>query len=802
MKNIKHNLHKIFELEQTTRIYIRFIIETIAVIVLYSFWLIIIDLDTKVGLSIHALNLVCWCFLYNFLGLHKDRLRFSSLNSYLPILKLSIIFSVILSLECFFLTAKLDAFASIFIILSILNTLVGLRVLARQLIRKKSQKNKENILVYGISEGAIDFVNAMAFSKKYNVVGFIADTPQKKNSLSGLPVIQLGDIQSYAEDMNCKLIVIENELKQFPEHKDVLQKFDKLGLSVSYAPSMDRAFGYEVQLKAVRPEDVIGRSSANKYDQLVRSEIHQKVVLVTGAGGSIGSELCRQILQYQPKKLIVLELNEFALYSLEQEFSEQMNQQVPKTDIVYLLGSITDKVILNSIFNDYFIDNVYHAAAYKHVPIVEENIVAGIFNNVFGTKLVADLASRHGVNKFVLVSTDKAVRPTNIMGASKRLAELVVQDLAKSSKTIFTMVRFGNVLGSSGSVIPKFKSQINAGGPLTVTHQDITRYFMSIPEAAHLVLSAGTFAEGGEVYLLDMGDPVKIAELAKSMIRQHGLQPVLLDELNARDKRDNEILIKFSGLRPGEKLYEELLVDGVAEKTKNPKIFRTKDKARDNFNLEDALLTLKKATKESNSKAIRDLLRGFPISYEPTSPDEAVIPFECEPKEQKQVVDAKIEKQEVAIAERYPSLLLNKLVSSKLGLSILHYYFLLTRGKTLGVRVFVKNRAGELLLVEHTYISGWHLPGGGVDHGESIDAAAVREVYEECGVRDLQDIRLMKLEHNSNVSNRDHVAYFTAWTTQKPQITGNLEIKNAMFFSLENLPENVDATVLQSLSNL
>ena len=281
---------------------------------------------------------------------------------------------------------------------------------------------------------------------------------------------------------------------------------------------------------------------------------------------------------YGPEKLVVLEINEFALYCLEQELSTWGSANNIRTEISYVLGSVNDDSVLNNIFDFHNINQVYRKTAYKHVPILENNITVGIINNVFGTRKLANFASLYKVNKFVLISSDKAVRPTNIMGATKRLAEMVVKDFAQNSNAIFTMVRFGNVLGSSGSVIPKFKDQIKAGGPVTVTHPEITRYFMSIPEAAHLVLCANALANGGEVFLLDMGEAVKIVELAKAMIRQHGLQPVIAKNLIVKTKQDNELEIEFTKLRPGEKLYEELLIGGVCQRTSNSQILKSEDK--------------------------------------------------------------------------------------------------------------------------------------------------------------------------------------------------------------------------------
>ena len=463
----------------------------------------------------HLFNGVIWVLAYIVLGLHKDRLRFSSLKSYLRIIKISLFIGLLLAVESFLLMGSLDIVAALFVVLASLNIIVGLRVTARQFIRRDAFKTRDNILVYGTSDVAIDLVNAMAFGKKYNVVGFISENPQNIGSLAGLPVIQFEDVERYASAHLCKLVVLASQSIINSRQKEILLKFDKIGLSVSYAPTLDRAFDYEVKLKAVKPEEVLGRVSEIPLDASIRSELYQKTILVTGAGGSIGSEICRQIFRYQPAKLVILEVNEFAIYNTEQEISDLLQKAEIKTQVHYHLGSVNDEVILNRIFREYKIEIIYHAAAYKHVPILEDNIIAGITNNVFGTKLLADFADRFGVEKFVLVSTDKAVRPTNLMGASKRFAELVIQDLVKTSNTIFSIVRFGNVLGSSGSVIPKFKSQINAGGPVTVTHEEITRYFMSIPEAAHLVLTAEHLKCWRRFLWID--DP-----LAKSMIRQHG----------------------------------------------------------------------------------------------------------------------------------------------------------------------------------------------------------------------------------------------------------------------------------------
>ena len=786
MSEMSSRLRYLFDLDWYLRVYMRFVIEAAAILAVYAFCFLISDVWGQINIKIHVLNAVIWIFAYKALGLHKDRLRYSSIASYLPILKISLLSGLILTIESVMFTVDLDTIALLVFLLLSLNILVGLRVLARQLIRREANKSREDILVYGTSSVAIDLVNAMAFGRRYNVVGFVSDKPQSIGSLAGLPVIPLIDIDEFACAHACKLVVLASDSLNPERQTEVLLQLDKLALSVSYAPTIDRAFDYEVQLKAVKPEEVLGRVSEIPFDGSVRAELNNKTVLVTGAGGSIGSEICRQILRYQPDKLVVFELSEFALYTLEQEISELLAKAGLKTQVTYNLGSVADEAVLSRIFNEHRIDIVYHAAAYKHVPILEDNVISGVTNNVFGTKCVAEFAHRFGAEKFVLVSTDKAVRPTNVMGASKRLAELVIQDLSKSSETIFTMVRFGNVLGSSGSVIPKFKTQINAGGPITVTHEEITRYFMSIPEAAHLVLTAGTFAHGGDVFILNMGDPVKIVELAKSMVRQHGLQPVLASEIAGRQKRDNEVLIEFSGLRPGEKLYEELLVNGDAQETLNPKVFKSYDGVLGEFDLENSLRLLQENLDSGEAQAVLCQLRELPLSYQ-SSESVAIKPTDNDI-----INEAKTEISEASpeqngsrttVAEQEHQTWLKRVVSSKFGLAMLHRYFLLTRGMTLGVRVLVQNPQGEILLVKHTYVPGWHLPGGGVDHGEDVETAAKREVYEETGISELESLELICVEHNITVSVRDHVTYFKARTSMEPDKLPIVEISEIQFVS-------------------
>lgn len=798
-------LNYILNLNIGLRILIRFFIETSVFFTIYVIWVLSFDPFDDIYISnglIHFLNLIAWSALYKFFSLDKDRLRFSSFKSYFPLIKIAVFISALLSLEHFLFSSEIKFSGLLVVFLLLLNSLSFLRVLARQFIRRNAAKNKQNILVYGTSDLAIDLVNAMTFSRKYRVVGFIADTPSKRTySLAGLPIVGVHSLKNFTDEHSVKLVVIASERASDLDSNQILTQLDSLGLSVSYAPTMDRAFDYEVQLKAVKPEDVLGRRNNFDLDSSLKTEIKGRVIFVTGGGGSIGSELCRQLLSNEPKTLIILDISELALYSLEQELSQVCSAEKLSTEIKYILGSINDTNILSSIFSKYLIQIIYHAAAYKHVPIVENNIIAGINNNVFGTRSVAQFASNHKVEKFVLVSTDKAVRPTSVMGASKRLAELICQTLFDQSKVVFTIVRFGNVLGSSGSVIPKFKSQIKSGGPVTVTHEDVTRYFMSIPEAAHLVINAGNMAKGGEVFLLDMGAPIKIVDLAQTMIRQHGLQPILPSERVKRKKAETEILIDFSGLRLGEKLYEELLIDSVAKPTKNSKIFSATDVLMDKAELIKALDTLEGIVNNRDTKGIIEHLKRLPIDYSggksdlkidtsKSSTDRVTEYFLAEPNENKE--------QRLVESKKTKNFFMKVLGNSRFTF-ILHKYFWLIRGMTIGVRVAILNRDKEVLLVRHTYLGGWHLPGGGVDHGETIFEAARREVFEETGIANIQFSDKPIFYLNDYVSKRDHIAFFHATTKESKVQKSTMEIAESRFFRLDQLPTDIEAGAYKRL---
>ncbi|MDR0735236.1 MAG: polysaccharide biosynthesis protein [Zoogloeaceae bacterium] len=465
------------------------------------------------------------------------------------------------------------------------------------------------MLIYGAGDAGRQLAAALAHNIEMRVIGFLDDDASLHgHTLNRLPVHDPKHLPELVARLDVKAVLLAMPHIDRARRNAILARMAAAHVAVRSLPALTSLAQGRVgiaDLHELDIDDLLGRAPVAPDPQLLTRNVAGKMVLVTGAGGSIGSELCRQILTLDPAALLLLEQSEFALYRIHHTLVEQYGKVVR---IVPLLGSVRDMARFSEILRTFSPQTIYHAAAYKHVPLVEENLEEGLKNNVFGTLIVARAAEAHGVADFVLISTDKAVRPTNVMGASKRLAEMVLQALAarpEKSGTRFSMVRFGNVLGSSGSVVPRFRQQIRAGGPITLTHPEVTRYFMTIPEAAQLVIQAGAMASegpGGDVYVLDMGEPVKILHLAERMVALSGL--------TVRDaaRPDGDIRIDITGLRPGEKLYEELLIGDNPEATTHPRIM----KAREGFlpwpELEAHLARLQAALDANDRPRIRQLL--------------------------------------------------------------------------------------------------------------------------------------------------------------------------------------------------
>ncbi|WP_180146369.1 nucleoside-diphosphate sugar epimerase/dehydratase [Acinetobacter sp. YH12052] len=433
------------------------------------------------------------------------------------------------------------------------------------------KQSRKRVAIYGAGLAGQQIAAALNRSDDYLPVCFIDDKRSLHGqSLSGLKIYSPKKAQAKLGKFGIEEVLLAMPSVGRTRKKEIIESFDSADVKIMELPGVTQLVDGQVQVSDIREVDIIdllGRDPVPPKAELLEKNIKNKVVMVTGAGGSIGSELCRQIVKHQPKMLVLFEMSEFALYSIDREL------QASDIHIIPVLGSVTNQSKLERILQQYAVQTVYHAAAYKHVPLVEANPFEGIYNTSIGTQRSVDAAVNQNVETFVLISTDKAVRPTNVMGASKRMAELYCQGLASTNpKTQISIVRFGNVLGSSGSVVPLFKKQIAQGGPVTVTHPEVTRYFMTIPEAAQLVIQAGAMGTGGDVFLLDMGEPVKIVDLAKQMIRLSGFKPI-------DDKGIGDIAIQFTGLRPGEKLYEELLIDSEnVEKTGHERILKSFEK--------------------------------------------------------------------------------------------------------------------------------------------------------------------------------------------------------------------------------
>ena len=476
------------------------------------------------------------------------------------------------------------------------------------------QAGRAKVLIYGAGTSGRQLVGAVANSPEMQVVGFLDDDDRLTGHvLNGQPIYSPKDLDSLVATLNVSIVLLAMPSLPRKRRNAILASIRPTRIAVRTLPSMADMVHGKVSYADLRDldiDDLLGRETVMPNHILLAKSTRNKVVIVTGAGGSIGSELCRQILALGPSKLLLIDQSEFALYAIHQELLSNFPDK--ESTLIPLLGSVKDDDRIQEIMTTWHPDTLYHAAAYKHVPMVEHNVAEGIKNNVFGTYCAAKAAAQYGVSDFVLVSTDKAVRPTNIMGASKRLSEIVLQALADTdTKTNFSIVRFGNVLDSSGSVVPKFRQQIRGGGPVTLTHIDITRYFMTIAEASQLVIQAGAMASGGDVFVLDMGRPVKIYDLAQKMIELSGL--TLRNEQNP----DGDIEIEVIGLRPGEKLYEELLIGENPKLTSHPRVMKAQEDFLPLTQLEDDLRTLEMLLNVNDVSAIRTMMKRLVSGYTP-----------------------------------------------------------------------------------------------------------------------------------------------------------------------------------------
>ena len=497
--------------------------------------------------------------------------------------------------------------------------------------RPVSFDERKPVIIYGAGTIGIQLLRALNETGKYKTVAFIDSNPSLAGQfVHGVKVVRPEKISRVIDKEGVKEVLLATPSAVRGERRTALKLLEAYPVMVKTLPALEEIASGRVEVSDLRPievEDLLGRDPVSPDLELLTANVSGKVVMITGAGGSIGAELTRQLLKLGPKTLVLFELSEVALYEISMEIEqlkrrlEEAGSSAPsETAVVEVLGSVLDRKLVARTIQQLGVEVIYHAAAYKHVPIVEANPFAGLQNNTFGTLAVAETAKKLGVERLVLVSSDKAVRPTSIMGASKRLAEQILQALAeqRGTSTIFTMVRFGNVLDSSGSVVRRFRNQIKAGGPVTVTHPEVIRYFMSIPEAAQLVIQAGTMASGGEVFVLEMGTPVKIDDLARTMVRLSGLE--MRDETHP----DGDIAIEYVGLRRGEKLYEELLIGENTTGTSHPRIFKNSEPILPYEELTAALERLEDAIQRMDEADVQELLRTTVEGYVPASTDHTV----------------------------------------------------------------------------------------------------------------------------------------------------------------------------------
>jgi FlaA1/EpsC-like NDP-sugar epimerase len=597
-----------------------------AFFIVFSFWTaLFIRLDSMAPFA----NIEYWLVLlavlpisisiFIKLGLYRAVLRYMSSKAVWAIVAGTLLSTSALVLIAFFSTIAIPRTMPLIYAALILLSVGGARLIVRALIAQFAGSNKKPVVIYGAGSAGRQLANGLTAGPEYFVSAFIDDDLSKQRSIiQGISVVDLSSLRGLITDGKAHKILLALPSASRSRRNQIISLLEHMSVKVQTIPGIkDVIEGTDTgdEIVDVEIEDLLGREPVTPLPQLMAQHITSKNVMVSGAGGSIGSELCRQILKYRPVKLVLFELSEFGLYEIEKELSEYILKNGLQTQLFPIMGSVQRINRVENVMRAFGVHTIYHAAAYKHVPLVEHNVVEGVRNNVFGTYYTARAAINAKVETFVLISTDKAVRPTNIMGASKRMAELVLQALDKSkinTGTRFCMVRFGNVLGSSGSVVPLFRRQIKEGGPITLTHEDITRYFMTIPEAAQLVIQAGAMGKGGDVFVLDMGESVRIKDLAVKMVRLSGLD--VKDETNP----DGDIEIKCTGLRPGEKLYEELLIGDNVLDTFHERILMANEAMLTWDDLSVILDNLDKACHNFEHEQIRQILLDAPTGFNPT----------------------------------------------------------------------------------------------------------------------------------------------------------------------------------------
>ena len=610
-------LHKISSLPRSVKVSIEIVADTLAILAALTFAMVLrlenIDfLSQYTSVLIGAVVTVMTITALYLLGLYQLLVRFVTGKVILVITGGALVSGASVLVAHTILPEHIPASVSFIHAMLVLILIGSLRFGARQVFRQSIKSTRHPALIFGAGKAGLNLLNSLFHGSDYAPVAFIDDDESLHGLvISGLEVRASAEIRDIVRQHDVKAVMLASPKMSHERRRRLVKDLEGLPVEYKRIPSLEKIISGEAkisELRSVEPEDLLGRSAVPPDPSLMTANIKNKTVLVTGAGGSIGSELCRKIISLEPSHLVLLDVSEASTYLIESELLLLTAKHNYSAKITTIIGSVLDRGLLRKLFRENSVATIFHAAAYKHVPLVEKNVISGVVNNVMGTWFLAQAALSYKVEAFTLISTDKAVRPTNIMGATKRFAELICQALAnEDSSTIFSMVRFGNVLGSSGSVIPKFKQQIESGGPVTVTHTDITRFFMTIPEAAELVIQAGGMARGGEVFVLDMGEPVKIMDLAENMIRLSGLAP-------SAPGIPGDIEIQVTGLRPGEKLFEELLLADEPNDTRHERIKKSREVSMPLSEIETALSEVERLCNSGDTSRVIDLLCKLPLA--------------------------------------------------------------------------------------------------------------------------------------------------------------------------------------------
>lgn len=548
------------------------------------------------------------------LGLYRAIIRYISEKALMVVLLGVLASSLALVISGYLLQTMVPRSVPVMYSAFLFIMVAGTRLGFRALINRPREKAKGRVLIVGTGPKALELHHALLQGTEYRPMGFVTfDTRKHRSLIAGFQVYGIEHLKRAVAEQGIQRVFLALEDGVSVDRKGLISTLEELHVPVQTVPALSELVAGTARINDIRdldPAELLGREPVEPHPGEIDNSVTGRAVMVTGAGGSIGSELCRQLIQLRPSRIILMEQSEFALYQIEKELQSVITVQGLGVSVHALLGSVGHRRRCETTMRAFQVDTVYHAAAYKHVPLVEANVIEGVQNNVMGTWHCAQAAVAAGVRRFVLISTDKAVRPTNVMGATKRMAELVLQALAAHQRrTVFSIVRFGNVLGSSGSVVPLFRDQIRSGGPVTVTHPDVIRYFMTIPEATQLVLQAAAMGKGGEVFVLDMGEPVRIADLARKMIRLMGLSE--RTEFN----QHGDIEVVFTGLRPGEKLYEELLVGNNPIETRHPRIMMAREACLPLDSVTALLDALSEASQQFDCERIIEVLTTAPTGY-------------------------------------------------------------------------------------------------------------------------------------------------------------------------------------------